>query len=170
MGILDWLFRRKPIYRWEMLPTVTPDMIEPQGVPLSRSDAAKGYVNFYLRYLGCEEYAEEERNKFLDFVSSHIAYLEYEREETQQRLKKAKLALHILNGDLDRADSDECVWANTYDNEPIEETIARRQARFDRLNTEIGLYKADCRLLLTKFINQQVDELKAMAGTKQNRG
>lgn len=167
MGFFDRLFTRRPTYRWETVPTITPEMIEPKGAPISRKDAAKGYVTFYRDYLGCEEYAEEARQEFLDYVSSHLAWLEYQRDETQQRLKMAKLALHIVDDGLDRADNDECLWGNTYGSEPIEETIARRKARLDRQNAEIDLLKSDYRHLLAKFINRQVDEYKVSAGLKK---
>ncbi len=139
------------------LPTITPEMIEPVGKPLTRQDAAKAYRNFYIDHFnpsnGYE--LELEVEHIQGFISDHIQALELDRDETHKRLKLAKLALHAETRDLDRADIDEC-YAYTYDNEPIEETIARRQARLDEQNKAIAGLKADVRPLLVEFLNEQI--------------
>ncbi len=142
------------------LPPITPEMIEPRDKPLTRQDAAKAYISFYIDHFnpsnGYElELAEEH---LLTHISEHIEMLETEREETRRRLKIARRILRDEENETDTVSDDDYWTAPPYRDEPISETVARRQARFAAQDKAIDALKADVRTLLVDFLNEEIKQ------------
>lgn len=160
LAIVAWvaIARRRVARNLKRLRPITADDIEPRNVPITREMAARAYAEFYdARYRATSgfeiDYAVEH---LLNFISERIEVLETAREETRRRLKIAKRIQRDEKNDTETVSDDDYWSAPPFNDEPIADTVARRQARFDAQDREIDALKADVRPLLVDFLNEEV--------------
>ena len=154
LAMAIWKQHSSPVRR--MPKAITPAMITPTDRPITRFEVAEAYRNFYIAHFDPTSGAELDQAEeyLLGYISSRIAELERERDETIDRLKRARRA-HQL--EKIGADDDSAYWdALPYNEESVSETVTRRQARLDAQNQVINMHKTDARHLLADYINEQI--------------
>lgn len=144
------------------VPTITPDMIHPRGVPLARQDAAVAYRDFCIRYLGspADLRINTDVKAFLEMVSRDIEGLEGWRDETAVKVKAARKELREAR-EAQRTtpdqDGDTCgaEWVAE-----AEAALQKHVADLDAQNAIIDGKKADCRQFLVDVLNSQLANLR----------